>query len=143
MATDHREIVIAEMKKQTALLERILVAVSGQQTSSQSAPRVDLDGQHGDPIVKSKSPRNWTGDNMTGRRFSECPPEYLDQVADRLEHFAAGHEATPNDAEAAKKARFERLDAQRARGWAARLRAGYAPPVAPQRVNENEGEPRW
>ena len=63
---------------------------------------------------------------MQGRRFSECPPEYLDLVANRLDYFAGQNDGEPGP-EAAKKARWNRLDASRARGWAARIRAGYKP----------------
>jgi hypothetical protein len=52
--------------------------------------------------------------------MSECPPAYLDLVASRLDYFAAKEED-------AKKARYNRLDASRARGWAARLRNGWKP----------------
>lgn len=88
------------------------------------AMKVDLDSQHGDPIVKAKDPRDWTGDPMIGRKFSECPPEYLDMVADRLDYFASREED-------AKKKNYNLLDAARARGWAARIRAGYKPPAQP------------
>lgn len=60
---------------------------------------------------------------MTGRTFSECPPEYLDLLADRFDYFA-GKE--PDE----KKAGYNRLDARRARAWAARLRSGWNRPTA-------------
>lgn len=81
----------------------------------------DLDSTWGDPIVKAKSPRDWTGDDMTGCAFSECPPEYLEMVADRLDYFSETEED-------AKKLKYQRLDASRARGWAKRLRNGWQPP---------------
>lgn len=99
-----------------------LVAMQG---GARQTERVDLDGQHGDPIVKAKDPRDWTGDSMKGRRFSECPPEYLDMIAERFDYFAGKEED-------AKKARYNRLDAARARGWSQRLRGGWAPPSEPQ-----------
>lgn len=151
MATDPREIVIAEMRKQTKLLTAILKAVCGQPTGQpQAAPSIDLDSQHGDPIVKAKSPKDWTGDNMTGRRFSECPPEYLDQVAARCEHFVRRDteklaEASDDEEEAKlrKSIKYGALDAQRASGWAARKRAGWTAPVAAGRVDETQREPTW
>lgn len=151
MATDPREIVIAEMKKQTALLAEmkdvqtdihnllvdVLEKLEG--SAAPAAPAVNdrmLDGPHGDPKVRQKDPRDWTGDSMKGRRFSECPAEYLDLLADRYDYFA-GRE--PDE----KKAGYNRLDAQRARGWAARKRAGWTAPVAAGRVDETQGEPTW
>jgi hypothetical protein len=86
----------------------------------------DLDSDHGDPEVRAKSPRDWTGPSMQGRRFSECPAEYLDLVASRLDYFANQNEAA-GDAESVKKARYNRLDASRARGWAVRIRDGHVP----------------
>ncbi len=80
----------------------------------------DLDGQYGNPTVKAKSPRDWTGEDMKDRRFSECPAEYLDMVADRLDYFCATEEDP-------KKLRYQQLDAARARGWAQRIRHGYKP----------------
>lgn len=113
------------------------------------APDADLDGAYGDPIAKAKDPKDWTGETIggTGRRFSECPPEYLDMLAARFDYFA-GRETDE------KKARYCRLDARRARGWAARIRAGKvaAPaPVAQQPAGDGwesgfyeDGEqPKW
>ena len=113
---------------------KLMAEHSGAIRAPQSAPNdnrpvpsiasdADLDGKWGDPEVKAKSPRDWTGESQQGKRFSECPAEYLDMVADRLDYFA-GNEDDP------KKQRYNRLDASRARGWAKRIRAGYVPPVA-------------
>ena len=87
----------------------------------------DLDGQYGDPEIKIKDPRDWTGDNMRGRRFSECPPEYLDLVADRLDWFAEKAEESGETYNGKPVAPYKRKDAARARGWARRLRNGWRP----------------
>lgn len=102
---------------------------SGQGDVPAIASAADLDGKYGDPEVKAKSPRDWTGDSMQGRHFSQCPPEYLDLVASRLDYFASAN-ASSEDAEDRKKARYNRLDASRARGWAQRLRSGWKAPEA-------------
>lgn len=113
-----------------------LVKQSGSNGAA-AAPDVDLDGPHGNPIVKAKDPRDWTGEPMKGRNFSECPPEYLDMLAERFDYFA-GNEPDP------KKAKYNRLDATRARGWAQRLRGGYVPPVGDVDGNSfAEPEPDW
>lgn len=97
------------------------------QTAS-AAPTVasdaDLDGPHGDPVVRMKDPRDWSGASMKGRRFSECPAEYLDLVASRFDYFAEQAEATNEMYEGKPVAPRKRKDAARARGWAARVRAG-------------------
>lgn len=99
------------------------------------APDADLDGPHGNPIIKAKSPRDWTGEPMTGRTFSECPPVYLDLLAERYEFF---NTKEPD----AKKRGYNSLDAARARGWAARLRAGWKAPAAAGGWAPEE-LPRW
>lgn len=92
------------------------------------ASAADLDGKYGDPEVKAKSPRNWTGETQQGKHFSQCPAEYLDLVASRLDYFAEMN-AGSEDEQDRKKARYNRLDASRARGWAQRKRAGWTAPV--------------
>ncbi len=119
MPTDPRVLVLEEMRKQTALLERILAALGTQVPSANDSV---CNGPHGDPIIKAKDPKDWTGPSMTARHFSECPPEYLEILADRYDYFAGKEED-------ATKAKYNRLDAQRCRAWAARLRAGWTAPT--------------
>ncbi len=88
----------------------------------------DLDGQWGDPVVRAKDPRDWTGESQLGKPFSECPAEYLDLVASRLDFFAEKAEAEGTLTTSGKPvAPYNRKDAARARGWAARIRHGYKP----------------
>jgi hypothetical protein len=95
----------------------------------------DLDGQYGDPVVKF-NPRNWTGDSQKGRFMSECPTEFLDQLAETFDYFARkADEANELTSTGKAVAPYKRKDAARARGWAARRRKGYvstkqAEPVA-------------
>lgn len=114
-------VVIAERKAE----DRVKAAQNapGPSVASDS----DLDGKYGDPEIKAKDPRDWTGAPMKGRRFSECPAEYLDLLAERLDYFA-GKNAESADPDEQKKARYQKLDAARARGWAARIRAGKVTP---------------
>jgi hypothetical protein len=86
---------------------------------------VDLDGPHGNPEIRAKDPRDYTGPSMMGKRFSECPAAYLDLLADRYDYFAT------KETDATKK-RYTQLDAARARGWAARVRENG--PIAPSPV---------
>jgi hypothetical protein len=96
---------------------RELVALS---KSKKRAETVDLDGPHGNPEIKAKDPRDWSRESMIGKRLSECPPTYLDLLAERYDYFA-GKETDE------KKKRYAQLDCARARGWAARIRAGWKP----------------
>jgi hypothetical protein len=103
-----------------ATLKLLLAAQSGDR-----APQSDesvTHGPHGDPIVKAKDPRDWTGDSMNGRHFSECPADYLDLLAERYDYFASREED-------ATKQRYNLLDARRARAWAVRIRGGYIAPT--------------
>lgn len=96
----------------------------------------DLDGKYGDPEVKAKDPRDWTGPTMRGRRFSECPAEYLDMVAERLDYFCSTNTGATEDDQ--KKLKYQRLDAARARGWAKRIRAGWKPAKAAEGWGDDE-----
>lgn len=102
-------------------------------SSAAVASDADLDGQYGDPEVRAKDPRDWSGPPMKGRHFSECPADYLDLIAERFDYFA-GQETD------AKKAGYNRKDAARARGWAKRIRAGRVPQAASQSVEAGFGE---
>jgi len=87
----------------------------------QVAPDSDLDGKYGDPKV-ILNPRNWTGEPYKGSLMSECPSDFLEQLALVLDEFAAGESDD-------KKARYKRVDAARARGWARRARKREEPPA--------------
>jgi hypothetical protein len=88
----------------------------------------DLNGKYGDPEIRAKDPRDWVGPPQQGKHFSECPADYLIMVAERLEYFA-GQNETSTDPDVAKKAKYNRLDASRARGWAKRIRGDVAAPA--------------
>jgi len=118
--------------------ERVKSAAStppsgGQKIASDS----DLDGQYGDPVIKAKDPRDWSGPSMVGLHFSDCPADYLDLVAERLDYFAEKAEAEDKRTSSGKPvAPFNRSDAARARGWAERIRSGKHKPAA---RTEDEG----
>lgn len=132
MATDPRE----ESLRLLRSIDASLKALLARQGNGAPAEHVDLDSQHGNPIVKTKDPRDWTGAPMKGKHFSECPPEYLDLLADRFDYFA-GKEEDP------KKAKYNRLDAARARGWATRLRSGYVSTTGTQEPGNDGFDEGW
>ena len=105
---------IALLKSIDASLQHLVSLAESRKPQS-----VDLDSEHGNPEVKAKDPRDWSGPSMFGKRFSECPATYLDVLADRYDHFASKETDE-------KKRKYNLLDAARARGWAARVRAGIA-----------------
>jgi hypothetical protein len=87
----------------------------------------DLDGKYGDPVLKF-SPRDWTGAPFKGAKFSQCPPDLLDMVAETLDYFGQkAEEANELTSGGKSVAEFKRADAARARGWAKRMRDGMVP----------------
>lgn len=84
----------------------------------------ELDGRYGDPVIR-KDPARWRGESFVGCTLSQTTPDYLDAFASFKEWTASKND----EVEAKKKyAAYDRRDAARARGWAARLRAGWKPP---------------
>jgi hypothetical protein len=129
----------ASLKKLVAIAERRQSIRGGGASSSPAiAPDRDLDSQYGDEEIKGKDPRDWSGESMKGRRMSECPPEYLDMIAERYDYFAQKNDAEgKKDDRGRPKSNYDRRSAARARGWAARLRAGWKPP-APTPLDESD-----
>jgi hypothetical protein len=91
-----------------------------------TATAAELDGKYGDPEVRFM-PKNWRGEDCTGRPFSQCPPALLEQLASVLERFADEDEAEGATTSSGKpRAPYRRKDAALARGWARRLEAEAA-----------------
>ncbi len=97
-------------------------------------PEEDLDRRGGDPVVKFV-PRGWRGENVEGRRFSACPPEFLDHLAGALRSMS---ERPPKDPTKDFRAK-NREDAAFARTWARVLRRRAAEEAA-KAAKEAEGE---
>ena len=81
----------------------------------------DLDGEHGDQLVK-KDPTRYKGPPMAPRKMSQGTAEWLDSVAE-FHTWRAG-----KCQEEGKDPKWPLLDAARARGWAARIRGGWKAP---------------
>jgi hypothetical protein len=82
-----------------------------------TADDAELDGDWGNPVVRLTL-KKWTGDSCKGKSYSECPVEFLDMLASTLDWMADNPQAGKDP----KYVGFNRKDAARARGWAARLR---------------------
>jgi hypothetical protein len=108
----------------------------GASTESAVAPDSDLDSEWGDEEIKKDPPR-WKGESKAPCHMSETSAEYLDEYASFKDYCAERDTekanelgTTGNDEETAKKLKYAgygRKSARRARGWAARLRAGWKP----------------
>lgn len=128
------------LRKMSMTLDRILEFLEASRPPA-AATAGELDSQYGDPIIEKKDPKDWTGDSMQGKRLSQCPPEYLDLWANREDFFAKkADEAQETDNKGRPKSFYNRRDAARARGWAARLRAGWTPPEEPAFGDETPGQ---
>lgn len=135
------ENLVAEYGARIAALEAKLAAIGAVFTGNAEdvADDFELDGKYGnEPIRKDPSAKFWTGAPHVGRRFSECDPAYLDafakwkSVCARMKRKEAASATTPRKREDSEKfAGFDERDAARARGWAKRLRAGWAAPEKP------------
>jgi hypothetical protein len=144
MAGD-RDRVIALLEELVTVNKAILQALGANAAPARSAAAAgevasdrDLDSQYGNPEIR-KDPKRWQGATMKGRKFSECPPEYLDVLAEFYDWQAEQAEAKREVTSANKPvAPYRRKDAARARGWAARIRAGkvHQAPREPQYVAE-------
>ncbi|MBL8601577.1 MAG: hypothetical protein JNK72_06620 [Myxococcales bacterium] len=93
----------------------------------------DIDGPRGDPEVRFV-PKRWQGADFKGQKFSQCDPEFLDMLASSYDWFAQqDDEKGVTDAKGNPKSKWSRLDAARARAWAARLRGDTGGAAAPRR----------
>jgi hypothetical protein len=119
---DRTDAIVALLKSIDGSLKK-MAATNG----TEIAPAHDLDSTYGDPELRF-SPRDWSGDNYKGRKFSECPPALLDEVARSLDYFALKAEEKGETTSTGKPvAPLKKKDAARARGWAKRLREGWKP----------------
>lgn len=119
------EIMIALLRSIDASLKVIAGSVKARAAKTVATDR-DLAGQYGDPQVRL-TVRDWTGPSMKGRRMSECPPEFLDLLAETLDYIGDKEEREGKTYNDKPTAPYKRQDAARARGWAQRMRSGRMP----------------
>ena len=77
-----------------------------------------------DPQVKLQ-PRAWKGESQVGKRYSECPPTFLGQLAAMLDSFADKSELD-TDPQRQRYAKWDRENAATARRWKSQLEAKSA-----------------
>jgi len=112
--------------------------------ASNIADDADLDSEYGDEPVKFK-PRDWTGAFVKGQRMSECSPEFLEMLAESFAYFARKNDDAGEKTDSGKpKSFYDRRSERRARGWAARKRAGWKPPAVEEKAwAVGEEGPQW
>jgi hypothetical protein len=116
----------AEVERRLAALEARPVASAAATLPAEGAVAsdADLDGEHGDPLVRKDPPR-WTGESYAEKHYSECSSAFLLCLAGFLD-WCGENDATSDNEKYRKNARYKRLDAARARGWAKRNEGGVA-----------------
>jgi hypothetical protein len=92
----------------------------------------DLDSQYGDEQIRF-SPKSFRGPDYTGKRMSQCSPEFLEALAEAMTY--AANNPKPDKL---KYVAGNRRSAARARGWSRRLRAGVVPPPPDARALAGE-----
>lgn len=108
-----------------------------------------LDGQWGDTIVIKSDPKRWIengGESFVGCRLSECPSDYLEEIA-KLYDWQADQDEKKDKRYKNKKgdmvptAPLKRSDAAKARGWARRNknRTQAAPALPPASQQHDAG----
>ena len=119
---------MSAVTEEIALLRSIDATLKALLAARKIAPAVadaaDLDSKYGDPLVHF-TPRDYTGPSMKGLRMSQCEPDGLIQLASAFDYFAEKADAENELYKGKPVAPYKRKDAARARGWAARLRAGW------------------
>jgi hypothetical protein len=113
-----------------AQLDRIEAKLAGGRGAVTAADDSDLDSKYGDPIIK-KMPKEWTGEDYTGKCYSETSAEFLQVLADMLIKFSRSKNVP------ADRQEWNRRDAGRALGWKLRLEANQS--GMRSRVNKDGG----
>jgi hypothetical protein len=129
---------VAELRVKVSQIRRgMAVALGWQAGSSQRVAKLEeLDGPDGDPKI-TKDPPRWTGAPALGFTYSETSAEYLLAMA-AFQDWSA--EKARGDPEKKKYAKGSELRASLARGWAARIKAGWVRPEKPKPRNPYEEE---
>jgi hypothetical protein len=127
---------IADLTARVTKLENLLGSVArafgGSSDDAAIATDRMMDHEKGDPLVKL-TPRDWKGVSMKNKHFSECPPDFLDVLAESFDFFAKKNDERGEKTPQGKpKGDFDRWGAKLARGWAKRLRDGWQPKAKPE-----------
>ena len=128
-------------------LERIENALTTRTTAPKSAPypvspvadAAELDSKFGDVEIRKDPPR-WKGESFAGKRYSQCPIEYLETMASFLD-WKAAKDSEKGTADGDKYANYARKDAARCRGWIARKESGWTPPAPSSELFSGDDPP--
>lgn len=107
---------LAAVESELAKWRAAFGAIGGGAGGGVALPSVDLDSEHGNPEIRKDPPR-WRGESFVGKRYADASVEYLENLAEFLQWKAGKNDAEPGKE---KYAKYDRLDAARALGWARR-----------------------
>lgn len=118
-------------EKSAAILERMEKRSSAKDPKPVATDQELDDPKWGDPEVRKDPPR-WKGSPQAPCHMNECPPDYLECLADFFD-WQAGKAEEKNECTDKGKpiAPYRRADAAKARGWAKRNRSGRKPAPKP------------
>lgn len=97
-----------------------------------------MDGPNGNPVMRNKDPRGWTGQSYVGYKMGDATPEYLELAAGLFDWQADQDDKIQKRSEKTGQltAGYKRRDASLARGWAQRLRDGWKPGMRTKTPND-------
>lgn len=151
-AEEYQMHTLAALKSIDATLKELLTLSKSKRAAANQAAAPastvasdsELDSEWGDEVLKVKMPKDWTGDDYKGAHMSEAPHELLDLYAARCDWFAQQNdEKGEKDDKGRPKSFYDKQTARRARGWAARKRAGWKPPAQPVSQMPSDKEISW
>ena len=130
LTEDHEKTMNDELRRIEQKLDELLKIMKAMPTTpvdykKKTVDDADLDGKYGNPEVRM-IPSKWHGQDFKGWKYSDCPPEFLDELAGMLDAISRKQAQDPAKA---KYADWSAKDAARARAWAERHRAKGTGPV--------------
>ena len=130
LTEEHEKTMNDELRRIEQKLDELLKIMKAMPTTpvdykKKTVDDADLDGKYGNPEVRM-IPSKWHGQDFKGWKYSDCPPEFLDELAGMLDAIARKQAGDPAKA---KYADWSAKDAARARAWADRHRAKGTGPV--------------
>lgn len=107
---------LSAVETELAAVKAQLASNAAGRTAAATLPSVNIDNEHGDPVVRKDPPR-WKGVTHVGSHYSMCPPGYLRELAGFLQ-WKAGKELAEGKE---KYSGYSMLDAARALAHADRI----------------------
>lgn len=116
---------LLEVHEETRALRLLIEA----RAAGPIASDADVDGERGNPVAKF-DPKTWKGPTFRGKKYTECPADFLDHLAAALTSIAAKEDSEKKLYKGRPASGYSRQAAARARRWAYRKRLGWTPPEA-------------